>query len=499
MTKKTASNKVLWIFAIGQLGWSILSGIIANWLVFFFQPTSEEIARGQLEYIPQGAFLGLTAIGMITAIGRVFDAVTDPFIAGKSDSLRHKWGRRIPFLRFAAIPFGVVTVLLFISPFSTGSKANVAVLFVFAMLFYLCMTCYCTPYNALIPELGSTQNARINLSTFISVTYFFGTAVAYLVPNIAGFFMKAMTAEETINRFGGSEAMREKIGEELAGQITSGALISYSNYSSAYRITIGILAAVAIIAMLVPAFLINENDYADTTPSKSTAFSSLISTFKNKEFRTFVFSDILYWIGLTLFQTGLSFYITVLLGLDSKMTFPLFAVMTAMSLACYPFVNIFSKKMGKKKLTAFAFLFFSVTFLVTSASGIIPFPAKAYGVLIAVLAAVPMAILGILPQAVVADISEADKIDTGESRQGMFYAARTFAFKLGQSVAMLLFTSIALIGKSIPKGETGYGLGYRLTALIASVLCLLGGVIFLRYNEKKIISKIEEAHSDDKT
>lgn len=181
------------------------------------------------------------------------------------------------------------------------------------------------------------------------------------------------------------------------------------------------------------------------------------------------------------------------------MTFPLFAVMTAMSLACYPFVNIFSKKMGKKKLTAFAFLFFSVTFLVTSASGIIPFPAKAYGVLIAVLAAVPMAILGILPQAVVADISEADKIDTGESRQGMFYAARTFAFKLGQSVAMLLFTSIALIGKSIPKGETGYGLGYRLTALIASVLCLLGGVIFLRYNEKKIISKIEEAHSDDKT
>ena len=106
--------------------------------------------------------------------------------------------------------------------------------------------------------------------------------------------MKAMTAEETINRFGGSEAMREKIGEELAGQITSGELISYSNYSSAYRITIGILAAVAIIAMLVPAFLINENDYADTTPSKSTAFSSLISTYKNKEFRTFVFSDILY-------------------------------------------------------------------------------------------------------------------------------------------------------------------------------------------------------------
>ena len=498
MPKKTATNKILWIFAIGQLGWSILSGIIANWLVFFFQPSQEEIARGQLEYIPQGTFLGLTAIGLITAFGRIFDAVTDPFIAGKSDSLRHKWGRRIPFLRFAAIPFGAVTVLLFVSPFHAGSKPNVAVLFVFAMLFYLCMTCYCTPYNALIPELGSTQNARINLSTYISVTYFFGTAVAYLVPNIAGFFFKAMTPAEAAVHFGGEDAMYERIGDELASQITDGSLVAYSNYASAYRITIGILAAVAVVAMLVPAFLINENDYADTTPSKSDAFSSLIATFKNKEFRTFVLSDILYWIGLTLFQTGLSFYITVLLGLGSGMTFPLFAVMTVMSLACYPLVNIFSKKMGKKKLTAFAFLFFSVTFLVTAAAGLLPVPGTAYGVLIAVLAAVPMAILGILPQAVVADISEADKLETGESRQGMFYAARTFAFKLGQSVAMLLFTSIALIGKTTPKGEAGYGLGYRLTALVAAVLCLLGGIVFLRYNENKIIAKIEEAHANDK-
>lgn len=461
MEKKIATNKILWIFAIGQLGWSTLSGIVSNWLVFFFQPSAEELAKGQLEFIPQGTILGLTAIGVITALGRIFDAVTDPFIAGKSDSLKHKLGRRIPFLRFAAVPFAAVTVLLFVSPFEAGSKGNIAVLFVFAMLFYLCMTCYCTPYNALIPELGRTQNARINLSTFISVTYFFGTAIAYLVPNIAGFFMSSL------------------------------------GYANSYRVTIAILAAFAAAAMLIPAFLINENEYADTTPSTTDTFSSLAATFRNKNFRTFVCSDILYWIGLTLFQTGLSFYITVLLGLDSGMTFPLFAIMTVMSLVCYPVVNVLSKKMGKKKLTAFAFLFFALTFLVTSAAGLLPIPSLVYGVIIAVLAAVPMAILGILPQAVVADISEADKAETGESRQGMFYAARTFAFKLGQSIAMLLFTSVALIGKDNIKGEAGYGLGYRLTAIIAAVLCLLGGLIFLKYNEKQVIAKIEEGNKND--
>jgi len=455
-TKKTATNKVLWIFAIGQLGWSLLSGIIANWLVFFYQPSSEELDKGQLLFIPKGTFIGLTAIGIITAFGRIFDAVTDPYIAGKSDSLKHKLGRRIPFMRFAAIPFGVVTVLMFVSPFGEKSMGNAVFLFVFAMMFYFCMTCYCTPYNALIPELGSTQNTRINLSTFISVTYFFGTAIAYLVPNIAGIFMNSL------------------------------------GYAASFRVTIAILAAVAVICMLVPAFLIDENLYADTTPSKSTAFKSLLATFRNKDFRVFVCSDILYWIGLTLFQTGLSFYITVLLGLGSGMTFPLFAIMTVVSLAFYPLVNIFSKKMGKKKLIAFAFLFFSFAFLVTAAAGLIGIPAMVYGVIIAVLAAVLMAILGILPQAVVADISEADKLDTGESRQGMFYAARTFAFKLGQSLAMLMFTSIALINSDAEKGSSGYGLGYRLTALLAAVLCLLGGLVFLRYNEKKVINRIEE-------
>ncbi|MBO7474953.1 MAG: MFS transporter [Ruminococcus sp.] len=454
--RKTASNKVLWIFAIGQLGWSLLSGIIANWLVFFYQPSQEELTKGQILFIPKGTFIGLTAIGVITAFGRIFDAVTDPLIAGKSDTLKHRLGRRIPFMRFAAIPFGVVTVLMFISPFSPGSKGNAAALFIFAMLFYFCMTCYCTPYNALIPELGSTQNARINLSTFISVTYFFGTAIAYLVPNIAGIFIDSM------------------------------------GYANSFRITVAILSVVAVICMMIPAFLIDENLYADTTPSQSSAFSSLLSTFKNKEFRTFVCSDILYWIGLTLFQTGLSFYITVLLGLDSGMTFPLFVTMTVVSLLFYPLVNILSKKLGKKKLIAFAFLFFSFAFLVTSGAGLIDIPALAYGFVIAVLAALPMAILGILPQAVVADISEADKLDTGESRQGMFYAARTFAFKLGQSLAMLIFTSMVLINSEVPKGESGYGLGYRITAVTAAVLCLLGGIVFLRYNEKKIISRIEE-------
>ena len=36
MKKKPITNKVLWIFAVGQFGWSLLSGIISTWLVHLY-------------------------------------------------------------------------------------------------------------------------------------------------------------------------------------------------------------------------------------------------------------------------------------------------------------------------------------------------------------------------------------------------------------------------------------------------------------------------------
>ncbi|MDD3430155.1 MAG: MFS transporter [Oscillospiraceae bacterium] len=445
---KKVTNKVLWIFAVGQLGWSLLSGIVVNWLVYFYQPNAENIAAGQTLFIPQGKILfGLTVIGLIAAVGRLFDAVTDPWIASKSDRCTHKDGRRIPFMRWVAIPFGIVTVLMFVSPLQAESHINSLFLLIMSLLFYLCMTIYCTPYNALIPELGKTQKDRINLSTFISVTFFLGTAIAYLLPNIAAVFTPAL------------------------------------GYVGALRATIGGMATFAVVCMLVPVFAIKEKDYADTKPSQTSAFKSLSKTFANKSFLTFVKSDILYWIALTIFQTGLPFYITSLMKLDAGMSFVLFAVMTGMSLVFYAPVNVLAKKLGKKKMVVSAFLFFSLVFFITAFSGKLGINGIANGLLISVLASIPMAVLGILPQAIVADIAESDAVQTHENREGMFYAARTFAFKLGQSAAMLIFTALAKIGTD--------GFGYRVSAVVAAVLCLIGGLVLLRYNEKKIFETLK--------
>lgn len=449
--KKLSTSKI-WLFAIGQFGWSMLSGIISNWLVYFYQPDETAIIQGQTVFIPQGlVILGIfTVIGAITAFGRVFDAFTDPLIASLSDRCTSKNGRRMPFMKWASLPLALSTVLVFWSPVSKTSWMNAAFLFVMIMMYYLSITTYCTPYNALIPELGHTQQERLNISTVISFTFIAGTAVAYLAPTIWGFFVPAF------------------------GRV------------NAIRITFTIIAIVAFLCMLTPVLTIREKDYVDTVPTKDSAFRSLISTFRNTEFRKFVGSDIFYWIAITMFQTGLPFFVTSLLKLPENMTTIYFVGMTAFSLIFYMPINKLTPRIGKKKLILFAFIIFCASYCYSGFLGIIPgISPVIQGMILTVVAALPMAIFGILPQAVVADVAQSDAKDTGNNREGMFYAARTFAFKLGQSLAMLLFTAISTVG-------SGTGVGYRIAAFLAAALCFIGGFIFLFYNEQKILKNIQE-------
>ena len=451
--KKQITNKLLWIFAIGQFGWSLLSGVVANWMVYYYtgtpdaqNPNTGIFASG----ITQNPILfKLTLFGLVLAVGRIFDAITDPLIAGWSDRSKYKGGRRIPFMRAIAIPFALVTIALFVVPQTGNIAVNDVLLFTLLMVFYLFMTIFCTPYNALIAELGDTQEHRINVSTYISFTFIVGQSLSFMLPNLAGML------------------------ESMAGQAGS------------IRLAVAIMAAIACAAMLIPSFYIKERDYIDAKPSETKAFSSLLKTFRNGQFRRFVYSDVIYFFALTLFQTGLAFYETKLMEIEDTWTFVLTATMTFISVLLYPAVNKLAPKLGKKKLIVTGFFAYSLVFLITSLCG----KGLHWGFIVAVCAAVPMAILGILPQACVADVAELSRLETGEDRSGMFFAARTFAFKMGQALAMVVFTSMTVSATAA---------SYRSTAIVATATCLIGACLFLLYNEKMILGRISELRSGKK-
>ena len=467
---KRLTKKQMRIFAVGQLGWSTLSGIISAWFVTFYLPTQNDINSGAIQYIMPGLVIGgfLTILGLITALSRVFDAVTDPLIASLSDRSKNKRGRRIPFMQYAAIPLSIVTVLLFCAPVETISGWNVVWISVFVVLFYLFMTMYCTPYNALISEFGKTQDDRMYISTAISLTFFAGTLLAYTPFVFAGM-------------------LRGSVG-----------------FAWSYRICFIVLAIISCICMLIPTFFLKEKEFVDTKPSNANMFKSLGATFKNKSFRTFVGSDIMYWVGLTLFQTGLPFFVKVSMKLDESYTMIFLGGMTVLSAVFYPVVPKLVKKFGKKKLVISGFLGLAIAYVITGLIGVIGttvIPGVVYGVVICVIAAFPMALLGIIPQSIVADVAEADGYDTGENREGMFFAARTFAMKFGQSLAMLVFTSLAIIGTTQNTNSndiTASVLGMTIVGFVAVAFCTLGAIILSFYNEKKVMSTIDKNQKEKK-
>ena len=469
--KKRLTKKQMIIFAIGQLGWSLLSGIISAWLVTFYLPTDDGLQSGAIQYIKPGLIIGgfMTILGLITALSRIFDAVTDPLIASLSDRSKNPRGRRIPFMQIAAIPLSVVTVLLFWAPVDGVSGGNVAWISVFIVLFYLFMTMYCTPYNALISEFGKTQEDRMFISTAISLTFFAGTLIAYTPFVFAGLLKDAV------------------------------------GFAMSYRICFIVLAVIACACMLVPTFLLKEKEFVESQPSEENVMRSLVSTFKNKDFRTFSLSDIMYWVGLTMFQTGLPFFVKVSLAFDEGMVMVFMGGMTVLSAAFYPFVTKMVRRFGKKKLVIAGFIGLAICYVITAVSSIPGFlPEKtgdanalswAFGAVIMIVAALPMALLGIIPQSIVADVAESEAKTTGQNREGMFFAARTFAMKFGQSLAMILFTSLAILGtaqKADSNDIVASKPGLLIVAIVAAVFCALGAVILLFYREKKIMKEISK-------
>ena len=182
--------------------------------------------------------------------------------------------------------------------------------------------------------------------------------------------------------------------------------------------------------------------------------------------------------------------------------------MTVLSALFYPFVTKLVLKFGKKKLVIAGFLGLALCYAITAVSSIpnfLPDEGGAnglswvFGIVIMLISALPMALLGIIPQSIVADVAEAEAKTTGQNREGMFFAARTFAMKFGQSLAMVLFTSLAIIGaQKIEYDEfgnklndiTASKLGLMIAAIVAVCFCVAGAAILLFYREKKIMKII---------
>src|ERR1700761_4172215 len=170
-------------YACGMVGWSIMTNLIIVMLPYFYLPPSN---AGLVPLVPQLLLFGVVNIlSVIAASGRFVDALFDPFIASLSDKSKNPRGRRIPFMKWAILPAVVFCCLTFYPLVMGESSHNAAWLAVTMTLFFMSVTAYIIPYNALLPELTETAEEKVKLSSFQQAGFVLGIIIAASVNNYA--------------------------------------------------------------------------------------------------------------------------------------------------------------------------------------------------------------------------------------------------------------------------------------------------------------------------
>lgn len=443
MPPKRLPLSQLFIYATGQLGWSLAAYGAANLLVYFYLPPGDE-QRGLFPpFIFQGAVAGVvTLIGLINFGGRLFDAFTDPIVAAWADRRPlDRFGRRKKIMAMAALPLAVSSFALFYPPIGEVSWQNTAWLGFWMLVFYASLTLYVIPYNALISELGHYPPDRMRISTVISITFALGFLIGGSVYAVQDFFSASMPAVD------------------------------------AFQWAVGGFALLSLLLLLVPVIWLKENEYAQQAPAVAdTENAGLLRTvLANHSFRLFLLSEFMYWLALTFIQMGIGFFVTVLLGYPPAKATLFLTVSFVASFALYWPVNKAVDQWGKRQLMLSAYWVFAGTFALLALSPWVFLPGESLFWVLSLSASFPLAVFGIVPNAMVADFIHDHTVATGGQPAGMFFAVFSFVMKAGVSVANLVFPSLLLLGKSVDNS-----LGLQLTAWLALLSCVLGALLLYR-------------------
>ncbi len=103
--------------------------------------------------------------GFILMLGTLWDAVTDPIVGILSDRVKSRWGRRRPFLLGVAVPFGLITWLLF-TDFGFGEFSTKIYFCLAITMYYTAATLLDIPYTSLGAEMTQDYDERTNLNGF---------------------------------------------------------------------------------------------------------------------------------------------------------------------------------------------------------------------------------------------------------------------------------------------------------------------------------------------
>lgn len=101
--------------------------------------------------------------GLLAALPRILDALTDPIMGYISDNTRSKWGRRKPYIFLGSVITGVCFMLMWQLYPEDSQIYNFFFFLIMSVIFYFGYTIFATPLIGLGYEMSSDYNERTRL------------------------------------------------------------------------------------------------------------------------------------------------------------------------------------------------------------------------------------------------------------------------------------------------------------------------------------------------
>ena len=105
-------------------------------------------------------------LGLVLAIPRFWDALTDPVVGIISDNCHTRFGRRRPLIVVGAVLQAIAFGLIWMVPAGISKSATIAYLIGTLLLFYTCFSIFSVPLMSLTYEMTPDYQERTRVSAF---------------------------------------------------------------------------------------------------------------------------------------------------------------------------------------------------------------------------------------------------------------------------------------------------------------------------------------------
>lgn len=382
MTTDTKLPRSLLItYGLGDFGTNIALQVTNFYLLYFF--------TNIVGVLPATA-------GILLMLGKVWDALIDPYVGSLSDNTQSRFGRRRFYFLVGGIPFAICFALLFQIPINVDYNLKVGLCFFSVIAFSTTMGLFNIPYCALTPELTRDSFERTRLTTARMALALVGTLVG--------------------------AAATGAIVSKLA---PDNAPLGYARMSMIYGVVI-------VISTLI-CFVGTKGFDKTVEAGEPHSFKQLVSVFKNKPFVKLLAMFCLSGCALTMMSTNMIYFVRDALKLEGTLMHLPILVLLLSTLASFPLWLFLIKKFGnlachRAGLTGMAICILVLAF--TAHFNIVWF------FVLLVATGVCLGTNYICNWAMIPDCIEYDAAQTGRRREGLYYGVWLFGQKLFMAAAL---------------------------------------------------------------